>query len=138
MTVENAIKRLEDSEQELSYSQRLAIADILKDFTLGCYDEDTWIDMNKELPKSRHTVLAYYKNCYTKGRTVKAIYVEPFDILAEDFYEDWMDFDCDYSDEKDNYYVKSGWYESIENGDYAYYKINDRVLFWKELPKEPK
>ena len=30
MTKENAIKRLEDSEQELSYSQRLAIADILR------------------------------------------------------------------------------------------------------------
>lgn len=138
MTIENAIKRLEDYEQDLSYSQRLAIADILKDFTPGCYDKDKWIDVNEELPRSQHTVLAYYLNDCNKGRTVKAMYVEPFEILAEDFYEDWMDFDCDYSDAEDKYYVKSGWYESVENGDYAYYEINDKVLFWKELPKEPK
>ena len=136
MTIENAIRRLEDDSQDLSYSQRLAISTLLRAFTLDCYMKDEWKDADEELPKSQHTVLAYYLNDCKKGRTVKAMYIEPYSILAEDFYEDWMDYGY-YSEEKDNYYVKSGWYERVENSDYGYYMINDRVLFWQELPNEP-
>ena len=137
MIIENAIRTLEDDSQDLSYLQRLALSTLLRAFTLDCYMKDEWIDVNKELPKSQHTVLAYYLNECKKGRIVKAVYIRPFEVGAEDFYEDYLEFDCDYSDSDDRYYVKSGWYERVENGDYGYYAINDEVLFCQELPEEP-
>ena len=137
MTIENAIRRLEDSEQELSYSQRLAIATLLRAFTLDCYIKDEWIDVNEELPKPMHNVLVYYKNTCDKGRIVKAIYVEPYTVLADDFYEDWDEEFCDYSYAEGEYYVKSGWYESVENDEYGYHPISDEILFWRPMPEEP-
>jgi len=65
MTTENAIKRLSDSEQELSYSQRLAITKLLKPKEKTCH----WT-----FRFERETHLSYETEC---NRPFQLLYSDP-------------------------------------------------------------
>lgn len=97
-----------------------------------------WISVEKDLPPSQKSVLAIYKNKYGKKSIVKAEYIPPFTVDAQDFFEDWDEGNCDYSDAEDKYYVKSSWYERVENWDYMSCEIIEgEVIKWMELPGIP-
>lgn len=51
--------------------------------------------------------------------------------LEDDYYEH------DYCEEDDDYYIDSGWYETIQNSieDCNYVKIEGEVIAWDKLPK---
>ena len=97
-----------------------------------------WISVNEKLPENQKEVLAYYRNEYGKKRRVKAMFIEKFKINADDFFDYYEPEWCEYSDEDDIYYVKSGWFECSENFEYNAVPINEEVLMWTELPELPK
>ena len=70
-----------------------------------------WVNTNDELPKHGVNVIATYTNYYDKRRVITANYIERFkeESNADDYSND------EYCEEKDNYYLKKGWYETIDN-----------------------
>lgn len=55
------------------------------------------------------------------------------DVSADD------DIAYDYNEEEDEYYLKEGWYECINNWDeYSSIVIGDFVTHWQNLPEPPK
>lgn len=98
---------------------------------------EQWISVDKDLPPSQKRVFCHYKNENNKSRIVKAMYLPPFTVQAQDFYEDWEDVENDYSEAEDTYYVKSGWFEVVDNWEYASCLINAMVTHWQPLPKAP-
>lgn len=94
-----------------------------------------WISVNERLPECGKKVLATYKNEYGKDRTICAMYAERHKI------ESTSNEDCDdeYSEELDNYFIKEGWYEVIENWpDYSSVVVHEGVVtHWMPLPDAP-
>ena len=98
-----------------------------------------WISVDDRLPESQKDVLAYYVNKYGEGKTVKAEYVASFSALACDFYDEESDYESDYSEIEDAYYVKEGWHERVENWKYSGCEIVEgQVTHWMPLPEPPK
>ena len=59
-------------------------------------------------------------------------YAEANKIIAGDFPDE---FDCEYSEEDDEYYLCEGWYEVIKNwDDYNSVAVEDFVTHWMPLP----
>jgi len=109
------------------------LTDILTDF-VEIVLKSRWINVEFELPPHGKNVLAYYKNSFGKGRTVKACYLERWkeeSCANDDNYE--------YSEEQDKYYLKAGWYEQIDNwGEYTACVITEGVVIcWQYLPPPP-
>jgi hypothetical protein len=77
-------------------------------------------------PKGK--VLAAYRNRHQKWRRICAQYVGKFEIEAEsDFYDDTGD----YCEEKDAYFLPSGWYELIENwSEYSMVFVSDEITYF--------
>lgn len=100
-----------------------------------------WISVKERLPESGKHVLA---TCeirslygYKKQYVCEAYYAEAHSISEWKYLEDT---DCyDYSEEDDEYYLKEGWYEVINNWDeYGSVVIEDSVTHWMPLPEPPK
>ena len=93
-----------------------------------------WISVSNEMPEHGKPVLATYKNSHGKNRRVIAFYLGRWEEEA----------DCDecndeYSERKDMYYLKEGWYEQIDNwGDYTSVTVHEgEVTHWMPLPECP-
>ena len=88
-----------------------------------------------ELPEEGQIVIATYLNCYGKRRRVRAVYIRQYEEEAGDDDEDVME----YSDEKDEYYLKEGWYELIDNWlDYSLVAIVEGIVdYWMPMPPAP-
>lgn len=99
-----------------------------------------WIPVSEGLPETNKDVLITFRefmewNKKYRHGTCKAIYISEHSIKIEDMgwvYEDVEEYD----ELEDVYYVKSGWYEVIENwDDYTHVYINCEVTAWQPLPE---
>jgi hypothetical protein len=89
-----------------------------------------------EKPEHGKTVLATYLNQYGKRRRVRAVYIGQYEEE-----EDSDDYDrcVEYCEEKDEYYLKEGWYELIDNWDtYSSVAIVEGAVdYWMPFPPAP-
>ena len=91
-----------------------------------------WISVEDELPNQCRKVLVYYKNSLGNDRIVLA---ERYDHLS---VECNCEFDCDYDDKKDCYYLPKGWWEVSDNHDeFQLMLIDDKITHWCPLPYPP-
>jgi hypothetical protein len=94
-----------------------------------------WIPVAQDLPTPGAKVLATYVNKYNKPRRIIGHYIPAGH--AECCCDD--ECDCEYDEDRDNYYYPAGWYESIENWhDFACVMVCDgEVSHWLPLPSPP-
>jgi hypothetical protein len=92
--------------------------------------ENPWIPVSERLPESGVKVIAQFKNSDGKIRTICAKYVTKF---SEEDYE--SELPCDYSEEKDCYFVPEGWYETIENwAEYTFVTVDEGEIYqWQPI-----
>ena len=90
-----------------------------------------------ELPEKGQIVIATYLNQFGKRRRVRAVYIRQYE--EEEGSED--DESCvEYCEEQDEWYLKEGWYELIDNWDnYSSVAIVEGVVdYWMPMPPAPK
>jgi hypothetical protein len=87
-----------------------------------------------ELPEEDQIVIATYLNSYGKRRRVRAVYIRQYEEEAGDDDE----LCVEYCHEKDEWYLKEGWYELIDNWDYSSAAIVEGVVdYWMPFPPAP-
>ena len=88
-------------------------------------------------PEHGKTVLATYLNQCGKRRRVRAFYIGQYE--EEEGSED-DELCVEYCEEKDEWYLKEGWYELIDNWDtYSSVAIVEGVVdYWMPMPPAPK
>ena len=93
-----------------------------------------WISVKDKLPPHGVNVLVAYVNDWGKNRIVIGHYLERW--REESYCDECSD---EYSEELDNYFLKQGWYENLDNwGDYSSVVIHEgEVSHWAELPPFP-
>ena len=98
-----------------------------------------WISVKDKLPTAEVEVLVY-----TKGKIITTAIYEDGTIREENSEWHWNELeywnDTKYDEENDSYIIPEGWWECRHyNPDDVYNNpIDDEVLFWQPLPKEPK
>lgn len=122
---------LEDPDSSLLTDAATAITDLLARLE--------WVSVEEKLPDAeeevrlcRVTVSGYHYQCH-------GFYVPPGTHRDDSGYS-W-DWECceKYDEERDDYLVNPGWYESIHNWDeYSACGIVDKVTHWMPLPGLPK
>lgn len=89
-----------------------------------------WTFVKESLPEKHCLAIQQYES----GRQViiKAFYAKAFEV--ENPYDD--ELELDYHEEKDQYFLKEGWYELIENHpEYYCLPISEGVITnWMDLP----
>ena len=96
-----------------------------------------WISVKDRLPENGvHVLLCCEIHRYggeIAGKYVcDGYYAEANKIIAGGFPDE---FDCEYSEEDDEYYLCEGWYEVIKNwDDYNSVAVEDFVTHWMPLP----
>lgn len=111
------------------YAKTLARADAVA-------ETDGWIAVGERLPDSRQHVIAFYTNEHGKGRTSVCQYIAHATVLAEDFLSDDAE-GCDvYDEERDCYWVDSGWWEASWEAE-TNWRITSTVTHWQPLPDAP-
>ena len=96
-----------------------------------------WISVEDKLPQHGKYVLATYTNALGKHRIIVGCHYERWkeECGGED------DEQCyEHSEEKDEYYLKEGWYEQQDNwDDYSSISVYQGVVtHWMPLPSPPK
>ena len=87
-----------------------------------------------ELPEEDQIVIATYLNGYGKRRRVRAVYIRQYEEEAGDDDE----LCVEYCHEIDEWYLKEGWYELIDNWDYSLVTIVEGVVdYWMPIPPAP-
>ncbi len=84
------------------------------------------------MPESGKNVLIAYHNEIGKLRVTIGFYASRFteECLGEDF-----DYEEDYSEEKDEFYIKEGWYDCSFESEYRYDIKN--VTNWMPMARHP-
>lgn len=93
----------------------------------------TWIPVAERLPDTMLRVLAVYvKDGATT--TIRALHVAAHEAICWGF-----DFDeAVYDAEEDKYYYPEGWYEAMEDGEFAFIgPVDGTVTHWAQLPALP-
>lgn len=95
-----------------------------------------WISVKDKLPEPEKEVLLY---CITGlGYHYQCVgFFVPKGMHREDSSYSWDYEYCDeYDEEIDDYFVNSGWYESVQNwDDFSAVGIVDEVTHWMKLPE---
>ena len=88
-----------------------------------------------ELPGEGQIVIATYLNCYGKRRRVRAVYIRQYEEEAGDDDE----LCVEYCEERDEWYLKEGWYELVDNWpDYSSIAVHEgEVDYWMPMPPAP-
>ena len=88
-----------------------------------------------EKPEKDQIVIATYLNCYGKRRRVRAVYIRQYEEEAGEDDE----LCAEYCEERDEWYLKEGWYELIDNwADYSSVAIVEGVVdYWMPMPPAP-
>lgn len=95
-------------------------------------DQLRWRPVSEKPEKGKEVILSYV-DCYGHRINVLGSYVRRFDEetdSADD--EDVME----YSDEKDEYYLKEGWYEHTTHSDYDHWLLHEKIDKWLPIPPE--
>jgi hypothetical protein len=95
----------------------------------------TWVPVGERKPDPGIPVLAYCKNQQGRDRRLRAHWCPRWTVEAMDL--DGDNESSEYSEEKDNYYVREGWYETNEFEE-CHWKIEHEVTHWMPLPEAPK
>ena len=95
-----------------------------------------WISVAERMPEHGRKVLAAYKNRHGKWRTILGHYLEAKKELSTGENDEGID---EYDEDSDEYFMKGGWYENIENwGDYDSVTVSEgTVSHWAPLPEPP-
>ena len=87
-------------------------------------DQLTWRPVS-ELPEEDQIVIATYLNYYGKRRRVRAVYIRQYEEEAGDDDE----LCVEYCEERDEWYLKEGWYELVDNWpDYSLVTIVEGIV----------
>ncbi len=99
-----------------------------------------WISVKDRLPEGQKPVIATYINNYKKTRTIIGFHVPAKTIVASDFLDEDAEGMDEYDEKLDEYFVKEGWFEQIDNwGDFASVAVcNGTITHWQTLSKPPK
>lgn len=97
-----------------------------------------WIPVTPDtMPNAEEKVFVMCRTS-SGGRYVCCAMYIPEGLSREDSDYNWDYECCTYSEEDDEYYVGSGWYERIHNwDDYSAVNISDIVTHWMPLPEPP-
>ena len=103
-------------------------------------EQPRWISVEERLPEAEKEVRVLCKASWnSKYRYQCQAFYEPKGMLREKSNYGW-DYECcsEYSEEDDDYFVNTGWYERIHNwDDYSAVGITDEVTHWMPLPEPP-
>jgi hypothetical protein len=135
------IEALEDLEIN-SPETRFEMARIIAIQELKKQLNGDWIPVSERLPENntKVQVTGVRYSEYTKKNIYvrfNAKYIGKHSIKVDDMWSYCEDYTWnDYVEEEDEYYVKEGWYETIENwDDYTEVYVNDyKVIAWQPLP----
>lgn len=97
-----------------------------------------WIDVQDRLPDAEQEVRLFCVTSTGFEYQCQGFYVPPGTYRDDSGYS-W-DWECceEYDEEKDDYLVNPGWYESIHNwDDYSAVSIADKVTHWMPIPEAP-
>jgi len=94
----------------------------------------TWRPVS-EKPEKDQIVIATYLNQCGKRRRVRAVYIRQYEEEAGEDDE----LCVEYCEEQDEWYLKEGWYELIDNWlDYSSVAIVEGVVdYWMPMPPAP-
>ena len=94
-----------------------------------------WSEASTIIPDSGAKVLAFYRNGQGKCRVIVGMYVGRFEVERESYGED---YNSEYNESDDTFYIPAGWYECIENwDDYSSVAVQHEVTHWRPLPEPP-
>lgn len=101
-----------------------------------------WHDLRKnpnDLPEIEHEVEVAYITKYTNGKTItaRAVY-EDGSITQPESAFDWEEYvgndgECDYNEEKDEYMIPVGWFESHWYGEDCHEMYDVEIIAWREI-----
>jgi len=88
-----------------------------------------------EKPERGETVLATYLDSYGKRKRVRAVYIRQYEEEAGEDYE----LCVEYREEQDEWYLKEGWYELIDNWNTYFIvgNVEGVVDYWLPIPPVP-
>ena len=92
----------------------------------------TWRPVSEKPEKGQEVIISYV-DCYGNRVQSMGSYVSRFNESAE--YDD--DSVCEYCEEKDEYYLLEGWYESTNNSEYDSWLLKEKVDMWLPIPPAP-
>lgn len=121
---------LEDPDSSLLTDAATAITDLLARLE--------WVSVEEKLPDAEEEVRLCCVTAAGHRYQCQGFYVPPGTHRDDSGYS-W-DWECceKYDEERDDYLVNPGWYESIHNWDeYSACGIVDRVTHWMPLPELP-
>ncbi|SED09899.1 Protein of unknown function [Tenacibaculum sp. MAR_2009_124] len=92
-----------------------------------------WTPITEKMPESGKNILIAYLNSNGKTRVTIGFHAakHTMECSGEDYAEDE-----DYSEEKDEYFIKEGWHDMSWESEYRYPISN--VTHWMEKPNHPK
>lgn len=149
MNIDEAIKNaIEIAEiqyiHSVSQRERERIADTIEAITVlqKKRKKYRWHDLRKspnDLPEIEHEVVVAYTTPYTNGsaKTARAVY-EDGSITQPESAFDWEEYvgndgECDYSEEKDEYMIPTGWFESHWYGEDCHEMHEAEIIAWREI-----
>ena len=90
-----------------------------------------WTSVKEKMPKSGKNVLATYKNRNGFRRVIVGCFIEQYTEKSDD-----GDCDFEYCEEKDEYFLASGWYEQQDNWEdwSSIFVYEGEVTHWMPLP----
>ena len=91
-----------------------------------------WVPVSEALPATELRVLVAYND----GRMtiiLRALHIPARTVLCQEYCEG-----CEYDEDIDATYYRCGWYEAMEEGEYALVgPLSGTVTHWARLPKLP-
>lgn len=107
----------------------------MNDLAKWMQEQDKWIPVPSDTTKiPTGFLLAYGLNGYGKERRIRAYYIQP---LTETCDTELNDENYDYSEEKDEFYLKEGWYE-CNDCEEINWRVTYQITHFMPLPSPPK
>lgn len=106
----------------------------LKGYQKALEERPSWIDVPNDTTKiPTGFLLAYGLNEHGKERRIRAYYVQPLTYICD---LELNDENYDYSEEKDEFYLKEGWYE-CNDCEEINWRVTYTITHFMPLPTSP-